>query len=197
MTQISHKQRREREIETLKAQILQTSRDIALKEGWTEVSIRKIANAIEYTPPVIYEHFKNKEAILIELESMGFRLLQQALEDARATTSDPVRQLVAVSEAFWDWAFIHPELYQVMFNLDGIKSTPPSNLSLRNAAQSVIEILRQIHLFANDTEESFFTWWATVHGYVSLVMSGQLPGLTSLMKHHMVTAVSRLAQRLV
>ncbi|MEL6673968.1 MAG: TetR/AcrR family transcriptional regulator [Bacteroidota bacterium] len=194
--QISHKIRRQREIEMVKADVLQAARDLAIREGWTKVSIRKIADIIQFTPPVIYQHFKNKEAILIELELSGFRQLQYALEEARESQSDPKEQLQAITAVYWDWAFHHAELYHVMFNLDGVRSTPPSTKSLRNAGACVVESLRQMSLFSTDMDELFFHWWALVHGYVSLVMSGQAPGMNTKMKTYLLDSVKRFSQTL-
>ncbi|MEM7371248.1 MAG: TetR/AcrR family transcriptional regulator [Bacteroidota bacterium] len=190
------KERRLREIESQKTAILEATRKLAIQKGWPDVSIRKIADIIEYTPPVIYERFKNKEAILIELESQGFRKLKYTIEEAREQSNDPHEQLTLVSAAFWDWAFAHAELYQVMFNLQGVQSTPPSPKSLRDSANCVIEILRQIHLFSSETEGLFFHWWSIVHGHVSLVMSGQIGGMNSQMRRYMLNAVERFGKSL-
>ena len=190
----AHKERRKREIEALKVAILEAARNLAIKEGWPKVSIRKIATIIQYTAPVIYEHFKNKEAILIELEIQGFRLLKIALEEARESTSDPVRQLVSISQQYWDWAHQNAELYQVMFNLDGIRSTPPNRQALKEAGNCVLETLKQIHLFSSETEELFFNWWAIVHGHVSLVMSHQIAGMDSKIKRYLAGGIERFAK---
>jgi AcrR family transcriptional regulator len=56
-------ERRLRQQEELKQQIISCSREIVENEGWNALSIRKIADAIEYSVPVIYKHFENKEAI--------------------------------------------------------------------------------------------------------------------------------------
>ncbi|TAE61262.1 MAG: TetR/AcrR family transcriptional regulator [Bacteroidetes bacterium] len=194
---LQHKERRKRDVESLKARILRAARDLAIRDGWTEVSIRKIASIIEYTPPVIYEHFENKEAILIELETIGFGELKQALLAARAAEPDASHQLGSITRAYWRWAFDQRDLYQVMFNLDGIKSTPRSTASLRDAGTAVSETLRQISLFAGDIDELFFTWWSMCHGFVSLVMSGQIQGMDSRMERNLLSAVDRFAKSLV
>lgn len=191
-----HKERRVKEIEVLKAAILKAAIQLAVEGGWNKVSIRKIAAVIAYTPPVIYEHFKNKEAILIELESKGFRQLKYALEDARESKGEPLEQLLAISNEFWDWAFKNAEYYQVMFNLDGIRSTPPSTEALRESGKCIAEVLKQIHLFSSDTDELFFNWWAMMHGHVSLVMSGQLRGMDNQIKRHMLAGMKRFAKAL-
>ncbi|MCB0843353.1 MAG: TetR/AcrR family transcriptional regulator [Bacteroidetes bacterium] len=193
---MGHKERRIREIEVLKENILKAARDLAIKEGWEKVSIRKIGGIIEYTPPVIYEHFKNKEAILIELEVQGFKDLKYTLEEARTKSTDPVTQLEEISKAFWEWAFYNAELYQVMFNLEGIRCSPTNPMALRDAASCVIETIRQIHLFSSEIEELFFNWWGIVHGHVTLVMSGQVAGMDNRIKNYMVGGVRRFCRGL-
>ena len=58
---MGHIERRQKEKEEMRKRIMDTTLKIAVSEGWDAVTIRKIANAIEYTPPIVYEHFKNKE----------------------------------------------------------------------------------------------------------------------------------------
>ncbi|MEO0474243.1 MAG: TetR/AcrR family transcriptional regulator [Bacteroidota bacterium] len=189
-------ERRKREIEAVKGAILQAARKLAIEDGWPKVSIRKIAVLIQYTPPVIYEHFKNKEAILIELESQGFRDLYRHMVDTRETKSDPKEQVLAMTETFWDWAFKHAELYQVMFNLEGIRASSTNPKALRETGDPVLESLRQIQLFAGQTDEPFFHWWALVHGYVSMVMCGQITGMDSQMKRNLLASTKRFVDSL-
>ncbi|GAB4422730.1 MAG: hypothetical protein OHK0039_38970 [Bacteroidia bacterium] len=190
------KERRQREIEGVKQEVLQATRRLARENGWPEVSIRKIAEAIEYTPPVIYEHFKNKEAILITLDELGFKLLREHLDAARDTVRDPAQQLLAVSEAFWDWAFAHTELYQVMFNMEGVQSSPTNSKALLQGADAALQALRQLHLFSTGVEGVFFNWWAIVHGHVGLVMSGRIPGMREQIRQYMLDGVGRLIRTL-
>ncbi|MDP5170789.1 MAG: TetR/AcrR family transcriptional regulator [Bacteroidia bacterium] len=187
----AHKERRVNEIAALKVAILASARDMAKKEGWTKVSIRKIAKEVQYTPPVIYEHFKNKEAILINLEEHGFRQLRYRLEEIAEKHAAPLPRLLAISEAYWEWAFDNRELYEVMFNLDGVRCSQPNTQALRESGQCVIETLKQIHLFSSGLEELFFNWWALMHGHVSLILSGQVPGMSHELKGYMKSAVTR------
>ena len=69
-------ERRQREKESVRANILQAAFNLAKTEGWA-LSMRKIADAIEYSAPVVYDHFENKEAILFEISLQGFKLLQK------------------------------------------------------------------------------------------------------------------------
>src|SRR5215213_11218333 len=102
------KERRDR----VRQAILRASREIAARKGWQAVSMRKVADRIEYSPPTIYEHFASKEAILLELMREGFR---QLLADMRSTTdalSDPQERVLGLARAYWGFAWQNPALYQ-------------------------------------------------------------------------------------
>ncbi len=188
----AHKERRLNEIAALKVAILTAARTLAKQEGWTKVSIRKIAREIQYTPPVIYEHFKNKEAILIELEGYGFRRLKFTLDDATQTSSPPLARLIAMSEAYWEWAFDHKELYEVMFNLDGVRCSQPNTQAIKECGKPIADVLKELHLFDSGIDELFFNWWSIMHGHVSLILSGQVAGMSDKLKTYMKAAVTRL-----
>ncbi|WP_315816722.1 helix-turn-helix domain-containing protein [Paraflavitalea speifideaquila] len=68
-------ERRIRQKEEVRSNILVTAWQIVKEEGWQALSIRKIADAIEYSVPVVYDHFVNKESILKEFAREGFCLL--------------------------------------------------------------------------------------------------------------------------
>ena len=190
------KERRQREIVRVKADILKAARQLARQNGWPAVSIRKIAGIIEYTPPVIYEHFKNKEAILSELELEGFQSLRRMLDDARTSAQTPEQQLLAISEAYWDFAFNNPDLYQVMFNMEGVQSQAADTNSIRNTGKSILESLRYLQTFPAERESAFFNWWAMAHGFVGLAMSGQLPEMDNSLKSYFMEATKRLVSKL-
>jgi AcrR family transcriptional regulator len=79
--------------------------------------MRKIADVIEYTAPIIYEYFANKEAILLELTRKGFLLLSKDLQEAKRNTASPAKQLEAMWLAYWNFAFCKQGIYQVMFGI--------------------------------------------------------------------------------
>ena len=98
-------ERRQREKESVRANILQAAFNLAKTEGWASLSMRKIADAIEYSAPVVYDHFENKEAILFEISLQGFKLLQKDLIKAQKKYETPEEQLTALVNAYWDFAF--------------------------------------------------------------------------------------------
>ena len=93
------KQRREREKQEVRQDILIAAREIALHEGWQAVTIRKVAERIEYSPSMIYEYFASKEAMLLALHSEGSHLLALALKTAKRSSDDPEERLIRMAEA--------------------------------------------------------------------------------------------------
>src|SRR5438045_232236 len=129
-------ERRLREKEKLRSTILGTAWNMVESEGWQSLSIRRIADAIEYSVPVIYHHFENKEAILFEFAKEGFILLAKKIEAAKTKKEDPAEQLKLIAHAYWDFAFKYKEHYQLMHGLGmqgcEIEKCLPEKTTFRN-----------------------------------------------------------------
>ncbi len=175
------KQRRERERQELRQAILSAARDIAAREGWQEVTIRKIAEAIEYTPPIIYEYFASKESLLLELLREGFRQLVQIIQTIQAKGDPPENVLREVAIAYWHFAFNSPELYQVMHGLGGVpfgtSETPPEARSAFAAVRETVRAALKAHgVRRPDLDGDVDILWSTLHGLISLTMTGRIAG---------------------
>src|ERR1700761_8088633 len=107
--------RKQRQKEEVRASILDAAWEMVVTEGGQSFSIRKVADAIEYSVPVIYSHFENKDAILLEFNKKGFFLLTESLIAARDGKPEPADQIRAMGRAYWDFAFQNKEYYQLMF----------------------------------------------------------------------------------
>src|ERR1700686_1186529 len=101
-------QRREREKQAIRQSILSAARQIAIEEGWQAVTTRKVADRIEYSQPTIYEYFENKQAILLALLHHGYERMCQTMQQAVERTANPEERLLAISEAYWNFAFTSP-----------------------------------------------------------------------------------------
>src|ERR1051325_6316566 len=110
-------ERKIRQKENMRTNILWVALQLVKDEGWQSLSIRRIADAIEYSVPVIYDHFQNKEAILLEFAKEGFILLAKKIEEAKAKKKDPAEQLKLIAYAYWDFAFKYKEHYKLMHGL--------------------------------------------------------------------------------
>ncbi|HEY4154375.1 MAG TPA: TetR/AcrR family transcriptional regulator [Puia sp.] len=192
------KLRRREEVRNL---ILDTAWQMVKKEGWRALSLRKISDAIEYSVPVIYDHFENKEAILLELSRQGFALLTKKLSQAKEKQRNPALQLQGIADAYWNFAFRNKEYYQLMFGLgmpscDIDKSVPEKN-SFRNLVMEPILSMIKANGKKNvDACLKYHTFWSVLHGLVSIKMLGSTNALDTLNKLVLEDAVSGFIRNL-
>ncbi|MBV8137491.1 MAG: TetR/AcrR family transcriptional regulator [Deltaproteobacteria bacterium] len=194
---MSATERRERERTAQREGIVAAAIAIARKEGWREVTIRKIADAIEYTAPIIYEHFENKDALLLELLRRGFRALNERLRAAIREPSGTRNTILLGAAAAMDFATENPELYQVMHGLDGVPFGTPAAPAEAREAFSILRLAieswaREQDLKAHSSNDWTETVWALIHGFISLEMAHRLPGGTARVKPLMLKALGSL-----
>ena len=167
--------RKQRQKEEVRASILDTAWQMIVTEGWQSFSIRKIADAIEYSVPVIYSHFENKDAILLEFNRKGFQLLAAALEQAKAGQPDPAGQIRAMGRAYWHFAFENKEYYQLMFGLgiptcEAVSRIPALASFSETIIGSIIAMVPAGKKPAFDPWLKYQSFWSMLHGLVSINM---------------------------
>ncbi|KIC95851.1 TetR/AcrR family transcriptional regulator [Flavihumibacter solisilvae] len=167
-------ERRLRQKEEIRSNILATAWKLVLEEGWQSLSIRKIADAIEYSVPVIYDHFENKEAILLEFGKQGFELLAKKLQQASRKSKDPAEQLKAIADAYWNFAFQHKEYYQLMFGLGIACCEADKCIAEKSAFRDIVmSPIIAITKSENDPRNvnvclKYHTFWSVMHGLISI-----------------------------
>lgn len=159
--------------------ILAASLDIVKEEGWSALSMRKIADKIDYTAPIIYEYFSNKDAILTELTRQGFRKLALLMEEAISRYEDPAEQLEAMWLAYWNFAFAEKELYQVMYGVEmNCCAMSASCPDVKMPADMIWDKIKEIVPPDKQSEEyidtKYYTFWSVVHGLIAINMTRQL-----------------------
>src|SRR5258705_11629421 len=87
---MSSKERHERDRQRIQKAILDAARDLFIKEGYQHVSMRKIADRIEYSPAAIYSYFESKDDIFFALAAEGFHILAHGVIGAVRDIADPV-----------------------------------------------------------------------------------------------------------
>ncbi|MBC8153510.1 MAG: TetR/AcrR family transcriptional regulator [Bacteroidetes bacterium] len=166
-------ERKPRNREQTRSGIVLTAKDIARREGWQAVSIRKIADAIEYSAPIVYEYFDSKDVLLDAIRNEGFRYLHDEYERIQKLYRDPEKRLYEISLIQWQFAMRQTEMYQVMYNLDGAYCAMPVHQS--GEVEAVSNIVRDIIFsFIPKAKESiqriYFEWWSLSHGMIVLAM---------------------------
>ncbi len=165
--------------EETRINILDAALMIVKEEGWQALSMRKIADQIEYTAPIIYEYFSNKDAILLELTRKGFLILASDLEKAKAQYTTPDKQLEAMWLAYWNFAFANKELYQVMFGVttncscSEVKGLPEADLPWDLFTPVIGQLMKIENMDSDVICTKYYTFWSVVHGLVSINILGR------------------------
>src|SRR5437667_7464784 len=113
------KERQERDREAVRRSILDAARDLFVSEGYSNVSIRKIAEKIEYSPAAIYGYFPSKDDIFYALAEEGFRLLHAsgdlATLDAALASLEPLDRIKVIFWRVYEFSRQHPQYFELMF----------------------------------------------------------------------------------
>src|SRR5262245_39578204 len=112
------KERQERDREVVRRSILDAARELFVAEGYQNVSIRKIAERIEYSPAAIYSYFPSKDDIFFALAEEGFRLLggpRSNEHHAALHALTPFERVRAIFWHFYEFSRQHPQYFALMF----------------------------------------------------------------------------------
>jgi AcrR family transcriptional regulator len=166
-------ERKLRDKQARRAQIISAARRIAEMEGWPSVTVRRLSDEISYSQPVLYAHFGSREGILTAVAIEGFQEIGLALEKARkrVTHGTPVESVAA---EYLRFAASSPALYEVMFSL-GLTvpfddaATPPE---LHFAFSQLLALFKGQSPKPEVLSELF---WASLHGIAELTRTKRFP----------------------
>jgi AcrR family transcriptional regulator len=165
-------ERKLRDKQARRAQIISAARRIAEHEGWSNVTVRRLSDEISYSQPVLYAHFGSRDGILAAVAIEGFQELGLALEKARKRVKGG-NAVESVAAAYLEFAASSPALYEVMFtlNLSVAFDDPATPPELRFAFSQLLE------LFQGQTKPEVLTelFWASLHGIAELTRTKRFP----------------------
>src|SRR5882762_2193809 len=107
-------ERKEKQKTEIRKLILDASMKLFVEEGFGNVSIRRIAELIEYSPTTVYLYFKDKDEIFFNLHDVGFGIMNELNEKLDAI-SNPLLRLYKMGENYLNFGMAHPEYYDLMF----------------------------------------------------------------------------------
>ena len=169
-------ERKDREKQEMIDLILNESMKLFIAEGYENITMRKIADKIEYSPTTIYLYFKDKSEILYSLLNMAFDKFYEAQMSIQSIP-DSKERLLAHGLAYVNFAKENPHYYDLMFILkdptenmncpdDWISSTRTYEILKTNIKQCISDG----YIEETDTEVIAFTLWSLVHGIASLII---------------------------
>lgn len=179
-------ERRERRREQVREKIVEAARELFAAEGYEAVTMRRIAEAIDYSAGTIYLHFPDKESLIKEVCVTDFAQLATKIAKI-ASNPDPVERLRRAGIAYLDFAFANPNHYRVMFMAARPAIAPESvDQNRHDPEQDSYAFLRmtiaeciasgRFRSSITDVDLTSQTAWATLHGLASLRITPHFEG---------------------
>jgi AcrR family transcriptional regulator len=179
-------QRRARQKGLLRQEILDAARDIIIRDGYEGLSMRKVAQKIDYSPTAIYLHFKDREDLVFCACEDAMAGLVRELQAVTEKHADPLVALRTGLRRYVDFGLANPQQYAVTFTvpqhpgaLPGLEAKYQATESMGMKAFSFLprllaEAVRQKRLGKIDVEITSRALWAGVHGITSLLIGKPL-----------------------
>jgi AcrR family transcriptional regulator len=180
-------ERREREREQLRGLIVDAARDLLVEQGLAGLSMRAIAERIEYSPATIYIYFKDKDELIRDVVRTGFERMGAVVgaELARAgETAGAADQYGALGRGYARFALENPAYFRVMFELPGSAElecavAEPADVAgephgFEVAVEMVARAIEAGEFGALDPRRTAVVGWGVIHGLTSLYLSGHL-----------------------
>lgn len=161
-------ERREREKEEVRGKILDAARELFAAEGYDKVTMRRIAEAIEYSPTTIYLHFEDKDDLVRALCNVDFGRLLEAMEH-EPMPADPIEAIRHLGRAYVAFALEHPNQYRFMFmapvgEQEEHPKGSPGELSFAHLLGAVERAAAAGRLRSVDPVTAAQVLWMSVHG---------------------------------
>ena len=173
------KERRAREKSETRDKILDAARELFVTEGYEGVSMRRVAEKIEYSPTAIYVHFSDKQQLFHELCQQDYARLAEVFQSS-AMSSDPIERLKQIGNTYTEFGVRYPNHYKFMFMTPHPPQEPDEEdreimgnpevdayAFLKWAVQQAIDAGR-FREELQDAELISQTLWASVHGVIAL-----------------------------
>jgi AcrR family transcriptional regulator len=172
-------ERREREKEEVRKKILDAARELFAAEGYERVTMRRVAEAIEYSPTTIYLYFEDKDDLVRGLCHADFGRLLQAMETV-ARPKDPVEEIRQLGRAYCAFALESPNQYRFMFMTpvgkeEKLEDGNPGDLSFGHLLDAVKRAVAAGRFRPIDPLTAAQVLWMSVHGVAAALITLPAP----------------------
>lgn len=181
-------ERKEKQKLEIRKLILDASMKLFVEEGFQNVTIRRIAELIEYSPTTVYLYFKDKDEIFSGLHDIGFQKMQE-FNSNLASIRNPLLRLHKMGENYLQFGMENPEYYSLMFIdsepmkklvvEEGCELWKPGDAAIQRLKETVIECMENGYLAKEEPLQVSLAIWSFVHGLVSLAVRERLEKFVS------------------
>ncbi len=162
------------------------------------LSIRALADSIDYTPGALYEYFKNKEDLVDAVRADCFESLNTFIFQRIQSAQDAAEMLLLGGLAYVEYAARHPQEYHLMFNMEPSRATSGEQRQI--AMRSLLEMVRLgiaqgCFVVSEDYDADTIAYhcWATVHGIASLqttVLLAERPDVEEVIRNILARVIA-------
>jgi AcrR family transcriptional regulator len=174
---LSTTDRRQRHRASLRREILDAASQLFVEEGYDRLTMRRLAERIEYSPTTIYLYFKDKNELLQAVCEETFSQLAGKLEHLQKTAGTPLGRLREGLRTYISFGLAHPNQYLVTFmshspGVDGgAFGDSAGSRAFDTLRQNVRACAESGDIRTPDVELSAQALWAAVHGLTSLLIT--------------------------
>ncbi len=174
------KERRARQKKFLRQEILDAASELFVRDGYENVSMRRIADKIEYSPTTIYIYFKDKAELLEHVCKETFQRLARRLGKITEQPGDPVERLKRGLVAYIEFGLENPHHYRATFMMplpEGFdhqkyhQEDSPGMQAFAFLTRGLAECIKAGKIPAMNVELAAQTLWAGIHGITSLLIT--------------------------
>jgi len=177
-------ERKEKQKLEIRKLILDASIKLFMEEGFANVTIRRIADLIEYSPTTVYLYFKDKDEIFEALHDIGFQKMVEFNKNL-ASINNPLLRLHKMGENYLSFGMENPEFYDLMFILDEPMKNltepgcewKPGDAAFNVLKETVTECIEKGYIGKGDPHLVSLSIWSFVHGLVSLAIRERMEKL--------------------
>ena len=170
--------RQESDKENLRQEIMDAAREMFVAEGYQSVSMRKIADKINYSPTTIYLYFKDKSDLMNQICEQTFARLAQNIKAIQQLSDNPLEKLRSGMREYVHFGLKNPSQYEITFITPLPSSVEKDELTngaiaFETMRSVVAECVSAKLLKSNDIELISQTMWAGIHGVTAVLIQHQ------------------------
>lgn len=165
----------------LRTAVLDAARQLLVREGYRDLSMRDVANAVGCSVSSIYLYFAGKDELVHTLMDEGFDRWYRKQRELADEPGTPASRLEAVCRAYVEFGLANPEFYEIMFMFHSDRMARYPKDLFRRARRNLELMAELVHAYApgagpspDDARIRATALWATLHGIVSTMISDRL-----------------------
>lgn len=165
----------------LREDLLKSARKLLVKKGYKGFSLREVARETGVSPTSVYLHFENKDHLTHTLMERSIDDLNNRLQQVFMNVNDPIDRLEKFAAVYTEYALEHPREYQIIYVVSSDEMSRYPKKKFRKArrgyellTETIQDAVEQNILAESDPRTAAYTFWAQLHGVMSVVLSKQL-----------------------